>query len=38
MRDAERARRIGEAARAAVERTYDRDQILGRIRAAIEPG
>lgn len=35
MQDDERARRIGEAARTAIERTYDRDQIIERIRAAV---
>ena len=35
MRDDERARRIGEAGRAAVARTYDRDRIVERIREVV---
>lgn len=35
MLDDERARRIGEAARARVERTYDRGKIIERIRAVV---
>lgn len=36
MRDDERARRIGEAGRAAVADTYDRDRIIERIREVVE--
>lgn len=35
MRDGDRARRVGEAGRAAVARTYDRDRIVERIREIV---
>lgn len=35
LQDDERARRIGEAARAAIASTYDRDQIIDRIRTSV---
>ena len=35
LKDDERARRIGEAGRAAVADTYDRDRIVARIRTVV---